>query len=120
MSTCARCGSQLNDDCYEFAGQTLCEDCYIDRMATPRTCDPWAVYTAKRTTEQNKSIILTDVQKKIYDLIAKEGPIDMETVCSRLSISEEDFRNAFATLRHLELCRASKQGDRVVYTLFNK
>jgi hypothetical protein len=86
-------------------------------MATPKTCDPWAVYTAKRT--QNNKISLTPIQQKIYDFIAQQGASDLETICSKLSITEDEFRNAFATLRHMELCKASKQGDRVVYTLFN-
>lgn len=115
---CNRCGTELSrESVYEFAGQTLCEDCYIDRMATPKTCDPWAVYTAKRT--QNNKISLTPIQQKIYDFIAQQGASDLETICSKLSITEDEFRNAFATLRHMELCKASKQGDRVVYTLFN-
>lgn len=118
MIRCARCGCELSDkDTYEFAGQTLCEDCYLDRMATPKTCDPWAVYAAKRTGGKNPT--LTPIQQKIYDFLSSRGPADIETICSKLSITEEDFRTAFAVLRHLELCRASKQGDRVVYTLFN-
>lgn len=115
---CFRCGSELKDDSYEISGQILCEDCYIDKIATPKTCDPWAVYTAKRTINQH-NITLTPLQHKIYDLITKEGPLDIETICSKLSISEEEFRNAFAILRHMELCKASKEGNRVVYKLFN-
>ena len=115
---CVRCGCELSEgNTYEFGGQTLCEDCYIDRMATPKTCDPWAVYTAKRTVEKNPT--LTPLQQKIYDFISHRGHADMETICSELSITEEDFRTAFAVLRHMELCKASKQGDKVVYTLFN-
>jgi len=118
MIICARCGCELSEgNTYEHAGQTLCEDCYIDRMATPKTCDPWAVYTAKRTVEKNPS--LTPLQQKIYNFIANRGSADMETICYELSITEEDFRTAFAVLRHMELCKASKEGDRVVYTLFN-
>jgi hypothetical protein len=117
MPRCGKCGCEVpQGEVYELFGDTFCEDCYIDRMAAPKTCDPWAVYTAKRTSENN--LVLTPLQKKIYDFIAGSREVDLETICSELSITEEDFRNAFATLRHMELCKASKQGDRVVYKLF--
>ena len=25
----------------------LCDDCYMDALSPTKTCDPWAVYTAK-------------------------------------------------------------------------
>ena len=116
---CEKCGAELSqDDVCEYAGQTLCEDCYIDRISPTKTCDPWAVYTAKRT--QNKDIVLTPLQQKIYDFIAHQDYSDIDTICSKLSITEDDFRTAFATLRHMELAKASKEGLKIIYTLFNK
>ncbi|MGC9196593.1 MAG: hypothetical protein ACP5IL_14250 [Syntrophobacteraceae bacterium] len=115
---CDQCGAELSgNDAYMFAGQTLCEDCYINRMATPKTCDPWAVYTAKRS--QGKDRVLTPLQQKIYDFIAEQGAADIDTICSKLSITEDDFRAAFATLRHMELSKASKEGNKIIYTLFD-
>ncbi len=112
---CSSCGLEIQDRVYNYGGQELCEDCYIDRMAITKTCDPWAVYTAKRTNAKD----LTPLQKNIYELIKKNGPMGMEEICNTLSIKEEDFKNAFATLRHLELLKAFKEGDKVLYKLFD-
>jgi hypothetical protein len=38
---------------------------------------------------------------------------------SELKISESEFKNNFATLRHMELARGLKEGDKVSYTLFS-
>jgi hypothetical protein len=37
---------------------------------------------------------------------------------SELKISESEFKNNFATLRHMELARGFKEGDKVCYALF--
>ncbi len=118
MTKCAACGAALTDeDRYEHGGQLLCEDCYLDRMAAPKVCDPWAVYSAKKTG--NGAPTLTERQQKILDLLKKEGPVPLEKILSRLNISEEEFRADFAPLRHMELAKATKVGDKVCYTVFS-
>ncbi len=116
---CERCGAAINDksDAYEYGGQILCEDCYLDIMATPKACDPWAVHSAKNIAGDKP--VLTPLQEKILSLIKEKGPITAEEICNTLGISESEFRSNFAPLRHMELARACKVGDRVCYTLFN-
>jgi recombinational DNA repair protein (RecF pathway) len=115
---CEKCGTDISpDEIREHSGRTLCEDCYLDIVAAPKTCDPWAVYSAKNTVSQE--IVLTEEQQKIFDLIKAKGPLTLEQVCSHLGISEEVFRNNFATLRHMELAKGCKMGDRVCFTLFD-
>lgn len=118
MMRCDRCGAALkqDDDRYEFSGQTLCEDCCLDRMAVPKVCDPWAVYSAKKTGEGQGG--LTDRQKKILQLLEENGPVPLEAILEKLGIDESAFRADFAALRHLELAKATKVGDEVCYTLF--
>jgi predicted transcriptional regulator len=119
MMKCEKCGADLSgDDSYEFAGQTLCEDCYLDIKAAPKACDPWAVFTAKKEAGSNPS--LTAVQQQIMTLVKKEGPLTAQKICKALNISEAEFRVNFTTLRHMELARASKQGDTVCYTTFEQ
>jgi len=114
---CEKCGAVLrDDDSYEHAGQTLCEDCYLDIKAAPKACDPWAVFTAKKEAGSKPS--LTPVQEKIMTLIRDRSPLTAEEICEALNISEAEFRVNFTTLRHMELARASKQGDTICYTLF--
>ncbi|MBC7358199.1 hypothetical protein SAMN02745206_01115 [Desulfacinum infernum DSM 9756] len=118
MLRCDACGATVNrDEQYEHAGQTLCEDCYLDRMATPKVCDPWAVYSAKKTGEGQGG--LTELQEKILKLLKERGPVPLEEIEAELGIDESEFRANFATLRHLELAKATKVGDKVCYTLFS-
>ena len=116
---CDKCGSALSgDDFYEYAGQTLCEDCYLDIRAAPKACDPWAVFTAKKEAERNPS--LTPVQEQIMALIQEKGPLTQQAICDALKISDTEFRINFTSLRHMELARASRQGDDIRYTTFGE
>lgn len=118
MVHCTRCGAAItqDDERYELSGQTVCEDCYLDRVAVPKVCDPWAVYSAKKTGEGQGG--LTDRQKKILQLLEENGPVPLETILEKLGMDESAFRADFAVLRHLELAKATKLGERVCYTLF--
>jgi predicted transcriptional regulator len=116
---CGKCTANIpGQDIYEHAGWTLCEDCYIDAVSAPKTCDPWAVYAATRTTTKGEN--LTPELKRILDLIKTNGPISLERICSELSLSEQEFRTHFSTLRHMELAQACKQDDQVLYIPFRK
>lgn len=116
---CEKCGADMSsDDSYEHAGRTLCEDCYLDIRAAPKACDPWAVFTAKKELRNNP--LLTPVQERILTLIKKKGPLSVEEICKALNILEAEFRVNFTSLRHMELARASKQGDIVCYTTFEQ
>jgi len=115
---CEKCATEITlGDSYEHSGQTLCEDCYLDIVATPKTCDPWAVYSAKKTMSQD--MILTEEQQKIFDLIKTKGPLTVEQICADLGFSEKVFRSNFATLRHMELAKGCKVKGQVCYTLFD-
>ncbi|MFZ2447769.1 MAG: hypothetical protein WAW37_15550 [Syntrophobacteraceae bacterium] len=117
MSKCEECGAPVEaPEIYEFAGRSLCEDCYLEQKAKPVTCDPWAVYGARNT--RGKAPRLTDVQERIFNLLKDHAPLEASEICGRLGISEAQFQNNFATLRHMELARAFKDGDKVRYTLF--
>lgn len=114
---CDKCSSEIpSGDDYEHSGRTLCEDCYLDVMAAPKTCDPWAVYSAKNTMAQKAT--LTPDQEKILELIREQGPMPLERICFALGISEEAFRRDFATLRHMELAGACQKEGQVWFTLF--
>jgi len=117
MSKCEKCGGSMEaEETYEFAGKSLCEDCYLELRVKPVTCDPWAVYGARNT--KGKDPQLTDVHARILNLIKTGGPLEAPEICRDLGISEAQFQNNFATLRHMELARACKDGDKVCYTLF--
>jgi hypothetical protein len=114
---CEKCATEIcPDDSYEHLGKTLCEDCYLDMVAAPKTCDPWAVYSAKKTASQG--VCLTAEQQRIFDLIKTKGPLTLGQICDNLSISEEEFKNNFATLRHMELARGCQMEGKICYVLF--
>jgi len=115
---CEKCAVELSpEEKFEHSGHTLCEDCYLDIVTIPKTCDPWAVHSAKNTSLIIDS--LTAEQQEILDLIKKDGPLTAEEICSELSIDSNELQRNFATLRHMELARGFKKGDQVYYTLFN-
>jgi hypothetical protein len=117
MSKCEKCGASVEaTETYEFAGQSLCEDCYLEQRVKPVTCDPWAVHTAR--SSMGKVPALTEIQGRILNLIKTQGPLEAPEICKRLGISETQFQNNFATLRHMELARGFKDDDKICYTLF--
>jgi len=117
MRNCAKCGASIDaPEIYEFAGESLCEDCYLERVARPITCDPWAVHSARSSS--GKALQLTDIQGRVLNLLKEKAPLQAFEICRELGISEAQFQNNFATLRHMELARGFKDGDKLSYTLF--
>ena len=117
MSHCAKCGEPLEGpDTYEFAGQSWCEDCYLEQRIKPVACDPWAVYGARKTSGKTRQ--LTDVQEEILKLLKAQGPLPASTICARLKLTATQFESNFATLRHMELARGVKDGDEIYHTEF--
>lgn len=114
---CGICAAALaEDNVYEHVGRILCDDCYIDAVAAPKTCDPWAVYAATRTVSKGES--LTSDQKRILAVITGKGPLTLEQICRELTLNERDFRTNFSTLRHMELAQACKKEGQIRYIPF--
>ncbi len=116
---CARCHNLLNaEEARELAGQRLCEDCYLDAVSTVRTCDPWAVHTARSLKDQDGKHYLTPVQQQFYDLVKARGEVPVPEAARSLGLTEEELRREFAPLRHMELLRAGKKDQLIFITLF--
>jgi len=120
---CDRCGCEISEDeSYTYLGQTLCEDCYIDIRYPPKTCDPWAVYSATRSRESSGlkgAEGLTDLQKTIYEFIKSKEKVASEEVMKNLNISQPELQTQLAILRHCELVRGHKEGDKVYLIPFS-
>lgn len=59
-------GDEMN-----YMGKVLCEDCYVDAVSLPKTCDVAAVYTAKLTRKlagQEGTDGLTELQKQYKNM----------------------------------------------------
>jgi DNA-binding CsgD family transcriptional regulator len=120
---CNRCGSDITEgDSYTYRGETLCEDCYLDIRLEVKACDPWAVYSATRSRESANSkgtVGLTDLQKEIYALVKRKGKVTREEVIENLNVSEQELQTQLATLRHCELVKGHKEGDKIYLIPFS-
>jgi hypothetical protein len=117
--SCTKCGAAIEGtEARDYLGQVLCEDCYLDALSPLRTCDPWAVHTARSLKDLPGGHSLTPSQQRLYDLVQEKGSVSIPEAMQALGISEEQLRREFATLRHMELLRACKKDDLVLLTLF--
>jgi len=104
---CKRCGREIADnEKFEYHGQVLCEDCYIDMAFPAKACDPWAVYSATRSRQHSgftKAEGLTDLQRAIYDFVKSSGRVTREELLKNFNLTESELQAQLATLRHCEL-----------------
>ncbi len=115
---CDRCNAAVEaEEVREHDGKRLCEDCYLDAVSQVKACDPWAVHLAK-SDKGRGALSLTPRQEQLYQLVKDKKEIAFPDAARHLHLAEEEVRREFATLRHLELLRACKQGDLVLMTLF--
>lgn len=121
---CQRCKDEIPDgEQYEHMGQVLCEDCYIEAIEPPRTCDVAAVYSAKvsrRMAGQEGTDGLSDLQKDIYNFVKENGNVTHEQIMKRFMLPKWQLEKNFATLRHCELLRGFREGGQVYVTVWEK
>lgn len=114
---CQRCQCDISaDESYSHLGETLCDDCYMDAVSPPKACDPWAVYLATRTRESSGlkgAEGLTPFQKEVYELIKGKGKVTPAEVMASFNITQRALEDVVATLRHCEMVRGQKEGDKV-------
>ena len=99
----------------EHYGKVLCEDCYMDALSPARTCDPWAVHSAKSLEEQTGRTEVNEVQEKILKILEETGGIEPRILVGRLQIKPSDLEREIAALRHMEKVRGElRDGKKVV------
>ena len=111
---CQKCGTPIRQGQeMELRGKTLCEDCYIDTLSPTRTCDPWAVHTARSFSGTNA--VLTELQARILKVLEETGGAEPVALAERLGISPAELEREFATLRHMEKARAQmRNGTKII------
>ena len=118
-----RCGHEISaDESYQYLGETLCEDCCIDMRYLTKACDPWAVYSATRSRQAlglKETEGLTDLQKQLYEFIRNKGEVTWEELVRNFDLAEPQLQNQFAVLRHCELIKGRKEGDRIFLVPFD-
>lgn len=115
---CEQCNADIEPgDEREHLGKLLCEDCYMDALSPVRTCDPWAVHSAKSfETHTGGTATMTPIQTEIMGILEETGGVESHVLLERLNgkLTEAQLKREFATLRHMEKARAEKRGDSVV------
>jgi hypothetical protein len=107
MMKCARCeASIIEGEEREHLGRALCEDCYMDTLSPAKTCDPWAVHSAKSFGKNlGGKFELTELQRKILEILKETGGAPPGHLIERLNISPMDLEREIAALRHMEKVR---------------
>jgi predicted transcriptional regulator len=91
----------------------------MDILSPVKACDPWAVHSAKTFLRgKDKLSTLTPLQLKIVDYIRGKGEATIEEMVENLNLAEEVLRREFAVLRHMEILKATKKGEKIFYLLF--
>jgi hypothetical protein len=120
---CERCGALIEPgDERRHAGSLLCEECYMDALSPVKACDPWAVYSAKSfERHQQQAAQLTPLQQEILRVLEETGPVEPSELKQRIDadVGWEELRRQFSVLRHLEKVRGEKQGDKVLWRLWD-
>jgi hypothetical protein len=119
---CDRCHTTIEaGEEKDHLGQTLCEDCYMDALSPVRTCDPWAVHSAKSFEKHSGgAATLTPIQSEILGILKETGGIEPSALLQQLSckLSLKELERQFAALRHMEKARAEKKDNRIVWRLW--
>jgi len=109
-------GDERNHHC-----RILCEDCYMIALSPLKTCDPWAVHSAKNFENfaGNKNQ-LTQVQSEILQILKMEGPVEPETLLEKIGSNMQltDLQREFSILRHMEKVKGEKQGQNILWRLY--
>jgi hypothetical protein len=119
---CDRCGAAVEQgEEREHLGQLLCEDCYMEALSPVRTCDPWAVHSAKSFEKHaGGAATLTPLQSEIIRILEETGGIEPSALLERLAekISPSQLQREMAALRHMEKARYERRDGQLFARLW--
>jgi hypothetical protein len=112
---CEKCQEEIEaGEERDLHGRTLCEDCYMDGLSPARTCDPWAVHSAK-SFQKESGVQLNPQQIKILEYLKESGGAPIPWIIERLQIKPADLERELAALRHTEKIRGElREGKKVI------
>ena len=120
---CAHCKQTVPEyDSYNYYGKILCEDCYIQAIEPPRTCDVAAVHAAKTHREmfgQTGTDGLTEQQKDIFEHVKKHNKATKSELISIFGLSASELDRLISVLRHCELIKARKIENEIYIVPFD-
>ena len=112
---CSICGCELlkKESCV-LNERILCKDCYMEETHPVKICNPLPVMAAKKLTGNyiNLKDNLAANQKILYNYIIENEKTTIEQLCNKFNLTEVKLKNQLAILRHLELIKGKKEGDK--------
>lgn len=119
---CDRCQNPIDPgEEREYLDQILCEDCYMDVLSPVRTCDPWAVHSAKSFEKHSSGgAPLTPIQTEILQILSKTRGLEPLELLRKLGgkLTFKELEREFSALRHMEKVRGEKQAGKVIWRLW--
>ena len=117
---CDKCQTRIPEtEAHEHSGQRLCDDCYMDALSPARSCDPWAIHSAKRLEASgSQGLQMNETQLRIVDYLQNAGEAEPAAICKDLQLSEDTFKRETVALRHMEKIRGRLKDGRVVLRLW--
>lgn len=109
------------DEMIDHGGEKLCEDCHVEALSVPKTCNPMSVRSARITREnlgQKGAAGLLPIQEQIYNYIREKKQVARDEAAQAFNLSQKELEKHFAVLRHCELVRGFKEGNKVYLTTF--
>jgi len=117
---CERCKDAIESgEEREYAGRVLCEDCYMDALSPAKTCDPWAVHSAKSFARAGGAApALNPLQTQILEYLLETGGVEPRQISERFQVKSADLEREIAALRHMEKIRGELREGRKVIRLW--
>ena len=119
---CDRCQQEIPPgDERAHAGQSLCEDCCMEVLSPLKTCDPWAVHSAKNFEKiAGGDRPLTAIQSRVLKILEERGAMEPKALLNEVGaeLQLKDLEREFATLRHMEKVRGEKKEDKIFWRLW--
>jgi len=107
------------EELFRYAAQDVCEDCYLEVMSVPKTCNPMQVRSAKiereKSGQQGTEGLLPE-QKEIYDYLKTHGKATRQEVMEQFNLDQKGLEKHVSVLRHCELVRGFKDGNQIYLT----
>jgi len=86
-----------------------------------KVCDPWGERSKlvfRETHGLTGTEGLSDLQKSIYEFIKVRGKATREELAREFSLKPSVLENEFAILRHCQLLKGKKEGDKIYLVLW--
>lgn len=116
---CGKCESSIpKGEERDYFGKVLCEDCYMDALSPTRTCDPWAVHSAKQLGDKTGGLQVSPAQQRILKILSETGGIEPGDLAQRLGLAPAELERETAALRHMEKLRGELRNGRKFVVLW--